>query len=106
MTTYTKVTMTYHARVERLDRLAACVEYLGMGDIVLEVAFNNRRFKLTSTGICLVCDLHEDILITGYMCPVERCRAMYHAGGYDRVPPAIYHRVRRNCERYRFLSEM
>ena len=98
--------MTYHAQVERIDRLVACIEHLGVGEVVLETEFNNARLRLTSTGLCLVMDQYEEKLITGYMCPVDRCAAMYHSNGYKRVPDTIYKTVTRNNKKYKFLLQM
>jgi hypothetical protein len=48
----------------------------------------------------------EELLITGYMCPVERCVKMYQANGYKYVPPAIYKTVVRNNKKYAFLLNL
>lgn len=98
--------MTYHAQIERIDRLVACIECLGVGEVVLETEFNDARLRLTSTGLCLVMDQHEEKLITGYMCSVDRCAAMYHSSGYRKVPDAIYKTVTRNNKKYKFLLQM
>ena len=88
-----KTKMTRHAKTDRLDRLAACVRYLGVGEIILEQIYNNVRFRLTSTGICLLYALDEETLITGYMCPVKKCAAMYAACGYERMPSAKFEKI-------------
>lgn len=98
--------MTYHAQVERIDRLVACIEHLGVGEIILETNFNNARLRLTSTGLCLVMDQGGEKLITGYMCPIDRCTAMYRSCGYTRVPEAVYKTVIRNNKKYKFLLQM
>ena len=104
ITTHTR--MTHHATHDRLDRLATCVEVLGIGETVLETHFNGKRFRLTETGLCLVFAPDEELLITGYMCPVGRCVKMYHASGYKCVPPAIYKTVVRNNKKYAFLLSL
>lgn len=101
-----KTKMTIHAKTDRLDRLAACVRYLGVGEVILETIHNNVRFRLTSTGICLLYALDEETLITGYMCPVKKCAAMYASCGYEKMPPAIYKTVTRNNKKYSFLLDM
>lgn len=106
METAIKTKMTFHAQVERLDRLAACVEYLGIGEVALEAVHNGVRFRLTSTGLCLVYAVNEETLITGYMCTVNRCIAMYSACGYKRVPVGIFKTVTRNNKKYAFLLSM
>lgn len=106
MGTAIKTKMTFHARVERLDRLAACIEHIGIGEVILEAVNNGVRFRLTSTGLCLVYAVNEERLITGYMCPANRCVAMYRACGYERVPASIFKTVTRNSKKYAFLLNM
>lgn len=105
MSTAMKVKMSRHAIEDRLDRLVACVEHLGVGEVVLE----NERFgaiqKLTSTGLCLIYG-EGDVLITGYMCTIRQCSAMYGANGYKKIPEKIYKKVVRNQKEYRFLLDM
>ena len=100
-----KVKMTRHAVEDRLDRLAACIEHLGVGEVVLENRHYGAIQKLTSTGLCLVCG-EDGILITGYMCEIRQCSAMYHANGYEKIPEGIYKTVVRNQKKYRFLLDM
>ena len=38
-----KTKMTMHAKTDRLDRLAACVRYLGVGEIILETTHNKAK---------------------------------------------------------------
>ena len=62
--------MTYHAKEERIDRLTACIQYLGFNEIIkeeLEIRHNrNVVRKLTDTGIILICG-EDGCLITGFM---------------------------------------
>ena len=106
METAIKTKMTFHARVERLDRLVACIEHLGIGEIALEAVHNGVRFRLTTTGLCLIYAINEETLITGYMCPTNKCIAMYNACGYKRVPVGIFKTVTRNNKKYAFLLNM
>ena len=100
-----RVRMTRHAAEDRLDRLVACIEHLGIGEVVLE----NERFgaiqKLTSTGLCLIYG-EKDTLITGYMCTIQQCSAMYGANGYAKIPDKVYKTVVRNQKQYKFLLEI
>lgn len=105
MTGIIKVKMTRHASEDRLDRLVACIQHLGVGEIVLENEHYGAIQKLTSTGLCLVCG-KDDLLITGYMCTIQQCSAMYIANGYERVPEKIYKTVTRNQKQYKFLLDM
>ena len=106
MITYT---MTKHASVDRLDRLAACVQYLGVGEIILETtspADPTIIEQLTATGIVLIVSKKTGALITGFMGQVSRVSAMYKSKGYTQIPPTVYNRIRRNCSRYSWLLTM
>lgn len=105
MSTVMKVKMSRHAIEDRLDRLVACVEHLGVGDVVLVTEHYGAIQKLTSTGLCLVCGA-DDTLITGYMATIQQCSAMYLTKGYERVPERVYRTVVRNQKEYKFLLKM
>lgn len=97
--------MTYHASVERLDRLSACVEYLGMSKFVCEQV--DRRYPdtvrcLTATGILIVKSKSSNTLITGWMATPKQVAAMFNG----RAPQKLYNRIVKNNERYAFLAEM
>ena len=100
MTTYTKI--TYHASHDRIDRLAACIEHLGVGQVVLEETKEEVIYKLTSTGLCLLYGVKKQQLITGFMCPMNRCIAMYRSCGYNRVPQNLYNTITRNEKNINF----
>lgn len=109
MNTAIRCEMSYHAREERLDRLASVVEYLGMSKIIFEAP--DRRYKdsvrcLTSTGIIFVKDEHTGKIITGFMATVPQVMALYMKNGYQKVPPKIYARVKKNNERFSFLLDL
>lgn len=100
-----KIEMTYHASVERLDRLAACVQYLGMNEIVkeqLDTKHNrNAVRKLTDTGIILVV-AEDGKLITGYMATVAQVASFYDS----KTPSYMMNRVKKNVQKYKFLLKM
>ena len=98
--------MTYHARIERADRLAACIEHLGLDDIVLEVILHKNMFRLTNTGIIFVYDVTGEVLITGYMATMKKTTMLYRSQGYERIPQNIYNRVVKINKRYKFLLEL
>lgn len=103
-------TMTAHVVNDRLDRLAACVEHLGMSKFVLEVpsSYGSKKATmcLTSTGIILVMDKQTNTVITGYMAEVKQVAWMYHRAGYSRVPDKMMNRIHKNCSRYAYLLTM
>ena len=97
--------MTYHASVERVDRLSACVQYLGMSKFIYEKP--DRRHPgtvqcVTSTGIIIVKNAVSGALITGWMATPKQIAAIYKG----RAPQKLFNRVVKNNERYAFLLEM
>ena len=91
---------SYHARVERANRLAQLEEVLGFSKVILEVERNGARQCLTSSGIILIKKLDEDFVITAYMASVELCAAMYYSVGKAQIPPKVYKRVSKNIQRH------
>ena len=104
-----KLSMTYHAREERFDRLSALVDYLGVGEIVLEVPdkyYTNSISCLTSTGIIIVKSSVNGVMITGYMASIRQATAMFYTAGISRIPRTLYQTINRNNKKYSFLAEL
>ena len=101
-----KTSMTYHASVERIDRIVACIEHLGMDDFVLECAEPTRLYRLTNTGILFVFNERGDTLITGYMATFDKVAALYKSQGYERIPLQMADRIARNNKKYKFLLQL
>lgn len=94
-----KVNMTYHASVERIDRIVDCIVRYGLGEVVLEVYSGEvqKLFRLTDTGMLLVFDRDGNTLISGYMCNIEKCIVLYKLAGQT-MPPYIRKTVIRNSD--------
>ena len=99
------MTYTYHAQVERADRLAKLEEVLGFTSIALEVVSveEHKRFCVTSSGILIIKDLHYDIVVTAYMIDVDHLYHLCMKAGKKQMPPKLYKRVCKNMERHRDL---
>lgn len=100
-----KMEMTYHASVERLDRLAACVEYLGMSQFVYEAPdpkYPGTIKCLTATGITVIKSSTSNTLITGWMASPREVAAMYKGN----APKKLFARVIKNNEKFAFLATM
>ena len=96
---------SYHAQVERADRLAKLEEVLGFTKIVLEVPVveEQKRYCLTSSGVLIVKNLHHDFVVTAFMVNVDQCYRLYMMAGKGQVSPKMYKRVVKNCERHKEL---
>lgn len=96
---------SYHAQVERADRLAQLEEVLGFTKIVLEVEVveEEKRYCLTSSGILIVKNLHRDYVVTAFMANIDQCYRLYRMAGKAQMSPKMYKRVIKNCERHKEL---
>lgn len=94
-----KVDSTYHAGVERIDRITECIVRYGLGEIALEVYSDKAQklYRLTETGMLLVFDKDGKTLVSGYMCNIEKCIILYKLAGKS-VPPYMKKTVIRNCD--------
>ena len=97
--------MTYHAQVERVDRISACLATLGMNEFILEVKRGRTIERLTDTGILFVFGRDDDKLITGYIANPMRVAAMYKSCGYKEAPRKVWLLAARNSQRYKYLTE-
>ena len=100
-----KFTMTYHAEVERIDRITACLETLGMNEFVLEIKESSKVLRLTDTGILFVFDESGNKLITGYAPGPMKVASLYKRVGYAEAPRKMWLTATRNSQRYKFLLE-
>ena len=101
------VEMTYHAREERIDRLALCVEHLGLGKIVVEARddrYPGTIRRMTATGIIFVYDERTERLVTGYMATAAQMHLIYRQARVEYIPTKIYNRVHKNNELFAFLN--
>ena len=96
------ISTTYHAGVERANRLQALEEVLGFTKPVLEVVVEEeeKRYLLTSSGIIVVKNLYRDIVITAFMATVAQGYRLYRMAGKAQVSPKVYKRITKNIERH------
>lgn len=78
MLTVNSLTFSYHAQVERADRIAIIDNHIGWGQIVKEVYFNGCYHCVTDTGLVLVVDDTRRIIITLYIMDRRKLHQMYN----------------------------
>ena len=88
--------MTNHARFERADRLTYIAMTIGFGEPVLEHKENGFRQCITNTGVLMIKDAHEDVLITAFVCDMDKAIAIYKKSGYNRIPTKMYKTIVKN----------
>lgn len=94
--------LSYHARVERAERLKMLEEILGFTKVVLEVEYKDEqtRYCLTSSGIIIVKNLYTDLVVTAYMANLNQCYRLYREAGKAQMSPKMRKRVLKNIERH------
>ena len=65
--TINSLTFSYHAGVERADRVAFIEERIGWGQIIKEVYYHGCYHCITDTGVALVVDNNRQTIITLYL---------------------------------------
>lgn len=98
--------MTYHAKVERIDRIATLLTEVGYNEFVLEVKQFGRMLRLTDTGIIFIFDEAGETLITGYLGQRLKVSALYKLAGYTETPQRMWKTVTRNEKQYSFLYKI
>ena len=91
---------TYHAEVERKNRMAMLEETLGFTNPVLEVVIQERRYFLTSSGIIIVKPMTRDIVITAFMATYDQGYRLYQLAGKKEVSPKMRKRLLKNEKRH------
>lgn len=99
--------MTYklsiHASIDRYDRFMKIIDSgISIGEEFCRCVhseYPNRDEILTTSGILLVVERKSNILITGYMCNIEKASILYRkAKGYDKamLPKSMCDRIKAN----------
>lgn len=95
--------MTYHAKVERIDRIATLLAEVGYNEFILEVKESGLLWRLTDTGIIFIFDEAGETLITGYLGQRMKVSSLYKQAGYDKTPQKVWKTIIRNEKQYSFL---
>ena len=101
----TTMKMSYHARVERIDRLVACMTTLGYNEFAYRIPDPRNAehiYLITDTGIILVVGADDGSVVTGYMATIDKITALFHG----KVPVALRNKVVHNEKKYKFLLKM
>ena len=99
---------SYHAQIERADRLAKLEEVLGFTNIILEVEIpqEDKRYCLTSSGILIVKNLRKDFVVTAFAATLSQCHKVCLLAGKKQIPPKLYKRIQKNMNRHKELFEL
>lgn len=108
MTNELTVKMTYHARVERVERIEAIAEMIGFSRPVLTYIDKKeqKKYLLTSTGVILVFGISSEALITAFLATHEQARKLYWLAGKSQISPKVEKKIIKNCKKYSYLFEL
>lgn len=93
-----KTNMTYHARVERADRLEYILNTTGIGEVVAEAPNDERGGlrRLTNTGVIIVVAEDHKTVVTAFICDIRQARSVYAYSHNGRLPNYLANRVYSN----------
>lgn len=90
--------MTYHARVQRANRVQHIMDDIGLGQVVKEKFMNGCYTCITDTGITLIKTADKLTIITMYVTTYHELVKVYD--GPKRIPTFLRKRVDRNQSKY------
>lgn len=92
--------MSYHAHVERFDRIVKIVETVGIGEIVASLDnYTNeagRKMSITTTGIALIIAKDDNSLITAFAPDIDLVTSFFRSMGWEKMPTTIYRSIMKN----------
>ena len=103
------MTFSYHAEVERAERMQKLSELIGFTKVVFEVVLPehaDKRYCITSSGIIIIKRRYEDHVITAYIGKPHKYEYLYMRAGKGQIPPKLYKKNMKNCKRHSELLYM
>lgn len=106
-----KFNFSKHLQYDHPERLAALEEYIGFTNIVLEAVITNKKYGhrklgITSSGIMVIRNVHEDYVITAYLPTIEDAERLAKKAGKKCVPPKLLKKIQKNLNRHPELMFM
>jgi len=91
--------MSYHARVQRIERFEYIIDTVGFGEEIacakLEVKGKIRLHTLTDTGVVIVREKNGEI-VTAFIARVEQASAIWYKTQQKTMPNKIYQKIKAN----------
>ena len=104
----TRTVMSYHARIERADRLTYIAMNVGFGEVVLEhksKSTANRIECITDTGVLIV-KASNGAIITAYVPSIDKVMAIYRQEGYSRIPTQMMTKITKNAKHQKMQDKV
>ena len=100
--------MTYHAEIERAERLAFIAEHIGVGTIQYKLTKNHHDNGtincISSTGVLIVMDANSSTIVTAYCPTIAQASAAFRSNGFSRIPPMMEEKIRKNIKIMKKMS--
>lgn len=94
-----KSSMSYHARVQRIERFEYIIDTVGFGE---EIASTNLKIKekmrlhtLTDTGVIIVREKDGEI-VTAFIARIEQANAIWYKAQQRTMPNKLYQKIKAN----------
>jgi hypothetical protein len=105
-----KIVFSQHCLEERQDRIVRIASTIGFGNVIAKVHSSNRTGAtvhcLTDTGVVIVKDSREEMVITLFVCNIDRLYAYWRKMGQNKPPRQIMKVVENNERKRKFLYEI
>lgn len=90
--------MTNHVREDRADRLTYIALTVGFGNVVFEHRDGEYRECITDTGVLMVKNITEEVLVTAYIIGINKAVSLYKReyGDDATLPRNLYRTIINN----------
>ena len=89
----TREKLTYHAREERVERIARILMTIGIGNVVIEKEMTDRAIgQLTDTGVLIIRNKKDNAIVTMYVCDMNKATWMFEG----QLPRGLKNTIRKN----------
>lgn len=94
-----KSRMSYHARVQRIERFEYIIDTVGFGEEIacanLEIKGKMRLHTLTDTGVVIVREKDGEV-VTAFIARVEQASAIWYKAQQRTMPNKLYQKIKAN----------
>lgn len=102
-----KLKISEHVRKSRCERISEIIAHIGLGQELHRCVYPNQYGErieiLTTTGVLLVVDKTETVLITAHLAQMKSIERNYHN---EPIPELIYSVLKYNKRHYKELFDI
>jgi len=94
-----KSRMSYHARVQRIERFEYILDTVGFGEEIIctssEIKGKMRLRILTDTGVIIIKEKNGEI-VTAFIARIEQASAIWYEARQKTMPNKLYQKIKAN----------